>query len=55
MSNTLPWAPSDDALVVHEVPELRIIDEALWQAVKGSQSAMALATRPDARSAQKPF
>ena len=46
---------TDDALVVHEVPELRIIDEALWQAVKARQTALALDTRPDVSSTPKPF
>jgi site-specific DNA recombinase len=45
---------TDDALVVHDVPELRIIDDALWQAVKDRQMQMAQDTRPDSRSS-KPF
>ena len=48
-------ANTNDALVVHEVPELRIIDEALWQAVKARQTALALETRPDVSSTPKPF
>jgi DNA invertase Pin-like site-specific DNA recombinase len=48
-------ANTDDALVVHEVPELGIIDEALWQAVKARQTALALDTRPDVASTPKPF
>ena len=37
---------SDDALVVHDVPELRIIDDALWLAVENRQKQMAQDTRP---------
>ena len=35
--------------IIREVPELRIIPQELWKAVKARQSEMARATRPDAK------
>jgi site-specific DNA recombinase len=47
-----PNAP--DELIIKEVPELRIVDDALWLAVKSRQREIAKGTRPDCQD-QKPF
>jgi site-specific DNA recombinase len=40
---------SDDALMIHDAAELRIIGDALRQAVKDPQTQMSLDTRPNSR------
>jgi hypothetical protein len=37
------------------VPQLQVIDDALWQAVKDREAQVMQATRPDSRSPPKPF
>ncbi len=43
-----------EAWVVHQVPELRIVDQALWDRVKERQKAISKPTRPDCRE-PRPF
>jgi site-specific DNA recombinase len=40
-----------EAWVMHDVPELRIVPQELWEAVKARQAQMARATRPDRKQA----
>ena len=42
---------SHEAWIVKDVPELRIVPQELWDAVKARQAQMARATRPDRKKA----